>query len=164
MLNEVSQLLWAAQGITGGGGQRATPSAGALFPLEIYLIAGAVEILAAGIYRYLPAKHRLETVSVGDQRRELASAALDQEFVRDAPISIVVAAVYQRTAHRYGERAGRYIDQEVGCVAQNVALQAAALGLGTVIVGAFDDDRVHRMVGLNEDENPRCILPVGRMA
>jgi SagB-type dehydrogenase family enzyme len=160
-LNDVSQLLWAAQGFTRGDGLRAAPSAGALFPLEIYLIAGAVEDLEPGIYRYLPAGHQLELVSDDAPRQQLASAARDQEFVRDAPISIVVAAVHQRTAQRYGERAGRYIDQEVGCVAENVALQAVALNLGTVIVGAFDDARVHRIVGLSENEDPRCILPVG---
>jgi SagB-type dehydrogenase family enzyme len=162
-LAEASQLLWAAQGITGGDGLRAAPSAGALFPLEIYLVAGAVDDLPAGIYRYRPEMHELELRAEGDSRRELASAALDQDFVRIAPASIVVAAVHRRTAQRYGKRSGRYIDQEVGCVAENVALQAESLNLGTVIVGAFDDARVKRIVGLGK-EDPHCILPVGRPA
>jgi SagB-type dehydrogenase family enzyme len=161
-LEEVSQLLWAAQGITGRGGLRTAPSAGALYPLEVYLVSGEVEGLAQGIYRYMPLGHQLQKVAARDCRPELASAALGQEFVRDAAVSIVVAAVYRRMAITYGERSRRYIDTEVGCVSENVSLQAAALNLGTVIVGAFYDAQVQQVVGLRSDEEPLCILPVGR--
>jgi SagB-type dehydrogenase family enzyme len=161
-LEEISQLLWAAQGITGRGGLRAAPSAGALYPLEVYLVAGEVEGLAQGIYRYMPRGHQLRKIAEGDCRPELASAALGQGFVKDAAVSIVVAAVYRRMAVTYGDRSRRYIDTEVGCVSENVSLQATTLNLGTVILGAFYDAQVQQVVGLRDDEEPLCILPVGR--
>lgn len=161
-LEEVSQLLWAAQGITGRGGLRAAPSAGALYPLEVYLVAGEVEGLPQGIYRYLPRGHQLQKVAERDRRPELASAALGQPCVRDAAVSIVIAGVYRRMAIRYGERSRQYIDAEAGCVSENVSLQATALNLGSVILGAFYDARVQQVVGLRDDEEPLCILPVGR--
>ncbi|UGT91337.1 SagB/ThcOx family dehydrogenase [Mycobacterium ostraviense] len=160
-LDEVSQLLWAAQGITHENGYRTAPSAGGLHPLEIYLLAGAVNGLRPGIYKYLPSGHQLLEVSNQDQRDDLYLAALKQDPIRQAPIVIVFAAVYQRTQVKYGDRAPRYVHMEVGSAAQNVYLQATALDLGTVFIGAFLDDRVNAILGLAEDEQALCLMPVG---
>jgi SagB-type dehydrogenase family enzyme len=160
-LEDVSQLLWAAQGVTGRRGYRAAPSAGALYPLEIYVVAGDVAGLSPGVYRYRPDKHDLVLVADGDRRKPLASAALDQGWVRRAPAVLVIAAVYERTMAKYGERGRRYVHMEVGHAAQNVYLQATARGLGTVMVGAFDDDEVREVLGLPADHEPLGIMPVG---
>jgi SagB-type dehydrogenase family enzyme len=159
-LADVSQLLWAAQGITGSRGRRTAPSAGATFPLELFLVAGQVEDLPAGVYRYRPAHHQLARVAEGDRRRALSEAALGQEWVESAPASLVVTAVVARTAGRYGRRAERYVPIEVGHVGQSVYLQAEALGLGVVEVGAFDDERVREVVEA-ADERPYAILAFG---
>ncbi len=161
-LGEVSQLLWSAQGETRRDGGRTTPSAGALYPLEIYVVVGAVENLETGIYRYRPERHDLLAVGVGDHRSQLASAALRQSWMRDAAIMIVVAARYARTTGKYGERGRKYVHMEVGHTAQNVYLQATALGLGTTFVGAFDDNEVKGIMGLPAVEHPLGIMPVGR--
>ncbi len=160
-LAEVSQLLWAAHGVTGPGGRRTTPSAGALYPLEIDLVAGDVTGLAPGVYRYLPQVHALQRRLSGDRRDALAKAALDQGSVRTAAAVVAVSAVVQRTAAKYRERAPRYVDIEVGAVGQSVSLEAAALGLGTVLVGAFDDAGVARV--LDAAEAPLLLLPLGRL-
>lgn len=161
-LAEISQLLWAAQGITAKDGGRTAPSAGGLYPLELYLVAGDVDGLEPGVYRYLIERHRLQKVAAGDIRRELMAAARDQRWVGRAPATLVVAGVVGRTAKKYGSRAGRYVWMEVGCVAENVYLQATAIGLGTTLVGAFDDEPVAQLVGLEAGEEPFAILPVGR--
>jgi len=161
-LVEVAQLLWAAQGRTSPDGGRTAPSAGALYPVELGLLAGDVEGLAPGVYRYRPDGHLLEPVLGGDRRRALADAAFGQDWLRSAPACLVVGAVYERTASKYGARAERYVQIEAGAVAQNVALQAVALGLGTVVVGAFDDAAVARVMGFAPEERPLAILPVGR--
>jgi len=162
-LIEVSQMLWAAQGITGAReGFRTAPSAGATYPLEIYLVAGNVKGLSPGVYRYIPRTHALVQTLAGDARARLCDAALGQQWVKDAPATVLIAAVYARTAARYGPRARRYIDIEVGHSGQNVYLQAEALGLGTVAVGAFDDGAVKRVLGLNKEEEPLYLMPVGR--
>lgn len=135
-LAEVSQLLWAGQGVTRDGGGRTAPSAGGLYPLELYLICGEVEDLAAGVYRYLPQGHGLQVVAAGERRAALASAALRQPWVREAAALILVAAVPERTMDKYGQRGIRYAYLEAGHAAQNVLLQATALGLGAVAVGA----------------------------
>jgi SagB-type dehydrogenase family enzyme len=162
-LPEVSQLLWAAQGITQrAGGLRAAPSAGATYPLEVYLVAGDVRGLPAGIYRYVPARHALLRKADGDVRAKLRDASLGQRWVKEAPAVIVLAAVYARTASRYGGRAERYVDIEVGHAGENVYLQAEALGLGTVAVGAFSDGDVKKVLGLKAEEAPLYLMPVGR--
>jgi SagB-type dehydrogenase family enzyme len=161
-LEDVSQLLWAAQGITDRGGFRTAPSAGALYPLEIYVVAGDVEGLSAGVYRYQPETHDLVHVASGDLRKPLASAALGQSWVRRAPAVLVIASVYKRTMGKYGQRGRRYAHMEVGHAAQNVYLQAAARGLGTVLVGAFDDGEVQDVLGLPPDHEPLGLMPVGR--
>jgi SagB-type dehydrogenase family enzyme len=161
-LAETAQLLWAAQGITGPEGKRAAPSAGALYPLEIFLVAGKVEGLPAGVYWYRPQGHNLVRVAEGDRRTPLAAAALEQEWVKDAPAVIVISAVYERTARKYGRRAERYVPMEAGHAAQNIQLQAVALNLDSVVVGAFEDVEVERVLGLALSEQPLCLLPVGK--
>lgn len=161
-LGEVSQLLWAAQGLTAEWGGRTAPSAGALYPLEVYLAVGSVQGLSAGVYRYEPRGHTLDRVRDGDVRRQLADAAVGQACVEDGAVDIVIAAVFERTAKKYGDRAARYVHMEAGHAAQNVYLQATALGLGTVAIGAFHDDQVRRIVGMREHEAPLYVMPVGR--
>jgi SagB-type dehydrogenase family enzyme len=161
-IDEVSQLLWAAQGITAPWGGRTAPSAGALYPLELYVVIGTVDGIDEGVYRYRPEKHELEKVKDGDVRAELADAALGQECIRDAAINIVFTAVYERTTGKYSERGIRYVYMEAGHAAQNVYLQADALDLGTVTIGAFSDSDVTDVVGAQEQENPLYIMPVGR--
>lgn len=161
-LEDVGQLLWAAQGITGPGGLRTAPSAGALYPLELYVVAGEVDGLAPGVYHYSPPDHALRLLAAGDNRSALSQAALGQAPVADAPAVIALAAVFERTTAKYGERGEDYVHMEVGAAAQNVYLQATALGLGTVFIGAFDDEAVGRVLRLDEDETILCLMPVGR--
>jgi SagB-type dehydrogenase family enzyme len=160
----VSQLLWAAQGITGPSGERTAPSAGALYPLQLYLVAGEVGSLARGIYAYRPSEHALERITEADARRELADAALGQAWMSAGAAVIVLAAAYDGAIRKYGTRGTRYVQMEVGHAAQNVYLEAASLGLGTVIVGAFDDERVAKILHLPSGERPLAIMPVGRSA
>jgi len=164
-LEEVSQLLWAAcgktiDGITGA--TRAYPSAGGLYPLEIYVVAGNVQGLHAGIYHFGWAEHSIKLLRAGDARQELTRAAFGQRMVAQAPLSLVFTAVYERTTRRYGQRGeDRYVPMDVGGAGQNVHLQAEALGLGTVIIGAFQDGAVKEVLDLR-DEEPLYIMPVGR--
>ena len=161
-LAEAGQLLWAAQGITAAGRFRTAPSAGALYPLETYMIVGNVEKLPPGVYKYRPARHELLRLAEGDRREALAAAAMGQDAIRRGAAAIVFSAVYARTAARSKERAARYVHIEAGHAAQNICLQATALKLGTVPIGAFSDDEVRRALKLPEDEEPLYILPVGR--
>jgi SagB-type dehydrogenase family enzyme len=163
ILQEVAQLLWAAQGITDPRGYRAAPSAGATYPLEVYAVIGNVEGVAPGIYQYEPETHQLLRVVDGDKREALAVAAVDQEWVVQGAINIVITAIYERTMDRYGQRGIRYVDMEAGHAAQNVYLQAVALNLGTVVIGAFHDDQVTKILELADDEIPLYIMPVGRI-
>lgn len=160
---EVSQLLWAAQGITDSPGFRTAPSAGALYPLEVYVVAGNVKGLAPGVYKYKPAGHELILVKEGDARAALSNAALGQSVVKDGVIVIVIAGVYERTTAKYpaGEK---YVHMEAGHSAQNVYLQSHALGLGTVVVGAFNDDSIRKATGMAGHERPLYLMPVGRPA
>jgi SagB-type dehydrogenase family enzyme len=161
-LGEVSQLLWAAQGITHALGYRTAPSAGALYPLEVYLVVGNVAELHPGVYRDDPRTHTLSAVAAGDQRPALSAAALDQTCVAEAATALVFCVVYHRVTVKYGERGVRYAHMEIGHAAQNVYLQAQSLRLGTVVVGAFQDDRVKKVIGADSNEQPLCIMPIGR--
>ena len=161
-LADVAQVVWAAQGETHAGGYRTAPSAGALFPLELYVVAGDVDGLPSGTWRYRSATHDLVLVREGDVREPLAAAALRQGCVREAPVVLVIAGVVPRTARKYGRRGRRYVHVEVGHAAQNVYLQCAGRGLGTVMVGAFDDEAVREVLGLPDDHEPFGLLPVGR--
>jgi SagB-type dehydrogenase family enzyme len=161
-LAEISQLLWAAQGIGDPEGKRTAPSAGARYPLEVLLVVGGQDELPAGVYRYRPRGHDLIPAVQSDQRAKLAAAALEQDWLTDAPVTIAIAAVYERTARKYKQRAERYVHMEVGHAAQNVHLQAVALNLGTVVVGEFDDAEVKRVLTLAANEEPLCLMPVGK--
>jgi SagB-type dehydrogenase family enzyme len=155
-LAQISQLLWSAQGITSRDqGFRAAPSAGALYPMEIYLVG------KDGLFHYLPESHKLEQLISEDLRQELARACLDQGCVAQAPVDIVIAAVYERVSSRYGQRGRRYTDMEAGHIAQNIHLQAVALGLGSVSVGAFNERAVKRLLVLTDDEQPLYVIPIG---
>ena len=159
-LPTIGQLLWAAQGITDPRGLRTAPSAGALYPLELSVVAGNVEGLAPGVYHYQPDRHQLQQTLPGDQRDLLARAAHGQSWVRTAAAVIVITAVYERTTGKYADRGIRYVHMEVGHAAQNLFLQAEALDLATVVVGAFEDDAVAALLGLPGDAQPLMLLPV----
>ncbi|HIP65218.1 MAG TPA: SagB/ThcOx family dehydrogenase, partial [Pyrodictium sp.] len=168
-IEQLSMVLWAAQGITDARRRfRAAPSAGATYPLEIYVVVGEKGVvlennsyLKPGVYKYNVYRHSLVLVKEGDYREELSKAALNQRWVREAPVNIVICAVYERTTSRYGERGIRYVHIEVGHVGQNIYLMATALGLGTVAVGAFYDDQVARIIGAKPEEHPLYIMPIG---
>ena len=162
---QLSQLLWAAQGITHGDRFRAAPSAGATYPLELFVVAGRVEGLAAGIYRYDVPNHSLHLHMEGEQSQKLLEASsFKQDFIAQAPADIVICAVYERTTDFYGQRGVRYVHIDTGHAAENLALQAVALGLDTVMVGAFDDDAVSTAMCLPEGLAPLYIIPVGKAA
>ncbi len=160
-LSILGQVLWAAQGITGNMGQRTAPSAGALYPMEILVATARIADLAAGIHHYLPHHHSLQQLQSGDLRPALAAAALEQECLHEAAAIVIVTAVPARTAVKYGRRAIRYVHMEAGHVAQNVCLQATALELGCVTVGAFDDDEIATVLNLPQGVEPLYLLPVG---
>jgi len=161
-LSEVSQLLWAAQGITAPRGYRTAPSAGALYPLEVYVVAGKVNNLDEGIYKYKYHDHIMVQTLAGDKRTELSRAALNQGSIQRAPAVLLISAVYERVMRKYGERGIRYVGMEAGHAAQNVCLQAIALGLCTVVIGAFRDNEVKLIANLPTDEEPTYFVPVGR--
>lgn len=157
-LEQISQLLWAAQGITAKKGDfsyRAAPSAGALYPMEVYLVK------KDGLYRYLPERHALEALNKKDLRQNLASSAFGQACISQAPVSIVICAVYSRITVKYRDRGIRYAHIEAGHIAQNIHLEAVALGLGSVPVGAFNDDDTKRVLTLPINNEPLYIIPVG---
>ena len=155
---ELSQLLWAAQGITAGWGGRTSPSAGSLYPLELYVVAPDL------FGHYVARDHRVDVLGEKDVRAELAVSALGQEPVRAAALTIVVTAVYERTVRKYGARGRRYAKLEAGHAAQNVLLQVVALGLGAVPIGAFDDRRVADTLRLPDDRAPLYLVAVGEKA
>lgn len=161
-LGEVSQLLWAAQGLKAEWGGRTAPSAGGLYPLEVYLAVGSVANLAPGIYKYKPEGHELIELRDGDEREEMAQAALDQTWVREGSIDIVITAVYERTTKEYGDRGVRYVHMEAGHAAQNLYLQATALDLGMVTIAAFHDEQVRKILGLLTNETPLYVITVGK--
>jgi SagB-type dehydrogenase family enzyme len=160
-LVEVAQLLWAAQGITAPEGLRTAPSAGALYPLELHLLVGDVDDLPPGHYRYAPVQRALKAVQAGDMRHLIAKAALNQDWVAEAPAIVVVTAIDSRTTSKYGRRGVRYVHMEVGHASQNLLLEAVALGLGGAVVGAFDDADLKQLLRLPGEEHPLAILPVG---
>lgn len=158
-LKEVSQILWAAQGITSDWGGRTAPSAGALYPLRLYLVVNKVDELSVGVYAYEPKTHSLKKILDKDVRNDLMKASLGQACVGKAPINLVITAIPSITEKKYGDRSMRYIDIEVGCVCQNVHLECEAIGLGTVAIGAFYDDAVAEAIEV--ESSPRLIMPIG---
>ena len=168
---EVSQILWAAYGFPRpvksaspeGSAFRTAPSAGATYPLELYLLAGKVRGIEPGVYRYIPRDHKMIRVIDDDIKPELSVAALNQEMIRDAPACLFFSAVFSRTTRIYGERGSRrYVCMDLGHSAQNVYLQAEALQLGTCAIGAFHDSRVRAVMQLPEEEEPLYIMPIGK--
>ena len=162
-IKEISQLLWAAQGITSPSGLRAAPSAGALYPLELYIVSSNVTDLPVGIYKYRLPRHELVHISKEDKKIDLANAAFGRSFINKAAAVIVFSAVYQRTTIKYGQRGIRYVHMDIGHAAQNIYLQAVSLGLGTVAVGSFDDDEIKKIVGMPDEEQAIYMMPVGRI-
>jgi SagB-type dehydrogenase family enzyme len=162
-LGHLAQLLWAAQGVTGAYDERTAPSAGGTFPLETYAVAGNISGLPAGVYKYKPRRHALVFISAGDRRGELADAAIQQECVAQCAAAIVLTAVFERCTAEFGERGIQYVHMETGHVGQNIQLQAAALGLGAVAVGAFEDHAVSALLSLPRNEQPLYIMPFGQL-
>lgn len=163
-MEQVSQLLWSAQGITKKRrGFRTAPSAGATYPLDIYLVIGKdkVENLKAGVYHYNPQHHSLIIILEEDKRGELARACLRQKFIEDAPVSLIITAEFSRITNRYGKRGVYYAYMEAGHVGQNVYLQAESLGLGTVVIGAFYEEDVSQALNLPNQHIPLYVIPVG---
>lgn len=163
-MTQLSQILWAAGGKrvdAATEASRTIPSAGALYPLEIFVLAGKVENLKEGLYQYHHIDHSLGLLKEDDLRMELSRLAWGQDFLAQAPADLVVVAEPSRTTDVYGERGKRYIQIEVGHLGQNVSLQAEALGLSTCAVGAFDDDGVSKVLGLKKGLIPLYILPLG---
>ncbi|MEN4013935.1 MAG: SagB/ThcOx family dehydrogenase [Chloroflexota bacterium] len=155
-MEQIGQLLWSAQGITDAAGRRTAPSAGALYPLEMYVAT------AQGVFHYDPQQHSLSLHLQGDLRPELHAASLHQDSVLEGAAVFIFSAVYERTEQRYGaERTPRYVYMEVGHAAQNLLLQAVALDLGAVPIGAFFEDQVSTILSLPEDHQPVYIIPVG---
>jgi SagB-type dehydrogenase family enzyme len=161
-LSHISQLLWAAQGVTEPESYRTAPSAGALYALDLYVVAGYVTGVPTGLYRYDPHLHELLPLRQVELRRELSHAALEQSSIWQAPAVFVLTAVYERITSKYGERGVRYAHMEAGHAAQNLLLQAVALDLGAVLVGAFDDAKVKRVLSLSQQEVPLYLIPVGK--
>lgn len=161
-ISDISQLLWAAQGLTDLTGLRTVPSAGALYPLEIYAACGNVTGLSSGVYHYIPESHALDRVIGRDVREDLYRSALQQPSVRDAAAVIIIAADYNRTTQKYGERGIRYVHMEAGHTSENIYLQAYTLGIGTVAIGAFDDSGVQSVLGLPQNLTPLYLMPIGK--
>ena len=162
-LTQLSQVLWSAQGITRGS-SRSAPSAGATYPLEVFVLAGqqGVEGVREGVYHYDVERHSLSLHREGDLRGRLAAAALEEESIAVASVDIIICAIYNRTSRRYGKRGERYVHIEVGHVGENIHLQAEALGLATVAIGAFQDEEVRRVLDVREEIKPLYIMPLGK--
>ena len=158
---QLGQLLWAAQGVTGEEEERTVPSAGALYPLELYAVVGSAVDLAPGVFRYHPGRHELLLVEPGDLRQKLVVATGGQDWIAMVPAIVCIAAVFHRTTVKYGSRGHSYVYLEAGHAAESLMLQAVALGLATTMVGAFSDDDVKHILHLGRDETPLCLIPVG---
>jgi SagB-type dehydrogenase family enzyme len=160
-------VLWAAQGVTDEQrGFRTAPSAGALYPLEVFAFTGTgtVKGMDRGVHRFRPGSRDLERLTGDDRRGDLGGACLGQMWIAQAPACLVISVIYERTMRKYGERGVRYADIESGCAAQNVFLMAEALGLAAGIVGAFDDWKVKALIGTEKDARPLLVMPVGHRA
>ncbi len=163
-INEVSQLLWSAQGITDKEKSfRTVPSAGALYPVETYLIVNNVENVEQGIYKYDVEEHKIVMIRKGYFNEQLSFAALNQSCVKDASVIVILCADYAKTTRRYGDRGIKYVHIEIGHSAQNVQLQTVSLNLGSVVVGAFDDEKVKKILNISNTEHPLYIIPIGKL-
>jgi SagB-type dehydrogenase family enzyme len=162
-LQQVAQLLWAAQGITSVNGFRTSPSAGGLYPLDIYVICGNINTLPTGVYHYNPKNHSLKLLVKGDKRKNLAIAALNQTTIQNGNADIVITGTYMKTIEKYGQRGKRYVYMEAGHVAENIYLQAVSLGIGTVSIGAFNDTAVKSILNISNNTDPLYIMPIGKI-
>lgn len=160
-MEEALQVLWAAQGVTRSR-LRTAPSAGALYPMQIYLVAGRIHSLPPGIYRYLPSSNSIELTASGSFLDTLAKASLEQMWMADAQAMVVIAADFDVVTDVYGSRGVRYVYMEAGHVSQNIYLQCVSLGLGTTAVGAFNDESVAEILRLSHNEEPLYLMPLGR--
>jgi len=170
-LEQVSQILWAGQGITDEKtGFRSAPSAGALYPLDIYLIVGesglpagrqGVEGLESGVYHFVPQGHKIEEILAGDLKEEVMRASLNQTFIAQAPVVLIITGEYERTTKKYGDRGKQYVHMEAGHAAQNIYLQVESLGLGAVTVGAFDGEEIIKILNLPKSHKPLYVMPIG---
>jgi SagB-type dehydrogenase family enzyme len=160
-LIDLGQILWATQGVTSQEGFRTAPSAGALYPLEVYVLVTKAESLEMGIYRYLPANHALRLEKIGAFRDQLYDASLRQQLVSDAPVSIIITSVWERITGRYGSRGIIYGYLEAGHAGQNLLLQASALSLAVTGIAAFEDDRIKSILGLGQGEDPLYLFAIG---
>lgn len=159
---ELSKLLWAAYGVTTADGRKTTPSAGATYPLEIYVVATKVDKLKTGLYKYQSDSHSLLLLRDKDISNQVAEATYQVEMCRSAPVIFIITAAVERTLSVYGERGMRYIFMEAGHSAQNLSLEGVTLNIGSVLVGAFDDDRLKKVLNLPEGEIPLYIIPAGK--
>lgn len=163
-LEQISQILWAGQGITEEKtGFRSAPSAGALYPLEIYIVVGGkgVKELKESVYHFIPQGHKIEKKKAGDLRQDLMRACLDQSSVAQAPVVLIITAEYERTTQKYGERGRQYIHMEAGHAAQNIYLQVESLGLTTVTIGSFDEGEIGKILNLPENYTSLYVMPIG---
>lgn len=178
-ISEISQILWAAQGITMTrekppqqwlpkyeypGGNRTAPSAGGLFPIEIYLLIGNVGGLSEGVYKYFPKDHSIKKVLDGNKIMDVYEVALKQSAISEARALLVITGVYERAEAKYGERGKRYTHIEVGAVCQNAALQGITLGIGSVVIGAFNDEPLKETLRMPSEEFPLAIMPLGKFS
>lgn len=162
-LQELSQLLWAGQGFTNERGFRTAPSAGATFPIELFVMVNNVEGLKKGIYHYQIGEHKLKLIDEREVELDLARASLSQSMISDAGVVIIFTAIFERTTRRYGERGIRYVHNEIGHVSQNIHLQVAALNLGTVVIGAYRDEEVEAILNFGEEYRVLYMMPVGKI-
>ncbi|MGA9048979.1 MAG: SagB/ThcOx family dehydrogenase [Dehalococcoidia bacterium] len=160
-LEDVAQLLWAAQGITAAKGLRTAPSPIAVYLVQAYLVAGNVDGLKPGVYSYKPQDHSLELVKSGALESQLAG--LGQQVFGAAPTLVVIASVDDKASKTFGDFAVRASSLEIGHVAENVALQATAMGLGLVTASGFDNGKAREILGLPASETPVYLIPVGRI-
>jgi SagB-type dehydrogenase family enzyme len=162
-LVQISQLLWEGDGASDTRGLRTSPSAGATYPLDLYLVVGerGVTDLPAGLYHYDVASHALMPLSKGNLHSPVARACLRQAWMAEAPVMVVITGEYRRCTKRYGQRGIRYTDIEAGNVSQNLFLAAEALGLGAGIVGAFDDKALAQALNLPPAHEPLLVMPLG---
>ena len=163
-VDQISQLLWAGQGMTNNREFRTAPSAGALYPLELYVITGRAERIPAGIYHYNCKDHQLINIKNGDFRSELYAVGLSQGAIKKTPITILITGVFKRTTVKYGQRGIQYVLMEVGHVGQNILLQAVSLGLGAVSIGAFNENDIIQLMDFGPEEQPLYLIPIGCLA
>ena len=163
-LQEISQLLWSAQGITDQKEKlRTCPSPEALYPIEIYLVTENIKNLSKGIYKYKASEHKLIKISDKDKTNELYKHTLSQQSIKNAPASIIICAIYESITKKYGERGEKYAHLEAGCIAENIYLQAVSLDIGTIFIGSFEDKEIQQIINAEKNEYPLVIMPIGKI-